>query len=140
MRVVHAIILVAVTACTAEPEPPAPAAQAGPPPGPPPYQMRAALPDGDRTAGDKDGALLFSNRCGACHLPGAMGTNLLTVQRLALGDPPQNGLLENRADLTPAYVKTIVRTGKLAMPPLSRVEVTDAELDAIAAYLGQAAE
>jgi hypothetical protein len=31
-----------------------------------------------------------------------------------------------------------VRYGKLAMPRLSRVEVTDAELEAIAKYLGKA--
>jgi len=81
---------------------------------------------------------LFSNRCGACHLLGGMGTNLLTKARVAAGQPPESGLLVNRTDLTQSYVKLIVRHGKTAMPPLSRVEVTDAELDAIASYLGKA--
>jgi len=108
------------------------------PPGPPPYQIRAELPPGDRLVGGKDGAAVFSNRCGACHLPGGMGTNLLTKQRVMLGEPPENGLLTRRKDLTQSYVKTITRRGKLAMPALTRVEVTDAELDAIAAYLGKA--
>ena len=111
----------------------------GPPPGPPPpYQMRAPLPDGDRLGGGKDGAMLYSNRCGACHLAGGMGTNLLTKQRIMLGEPPENGLLVNRKDLTQTYVKVVARRGKLAMPSLTRVEVTDAELDAIAQYLGKA--
>jgi len=117
---------------------PPPPTLTGPLPGPPPYQMRAPLPAGDRLAGGKDGAALLSNLCGACHLAGGMGTNLLTKQRVILGEPPESGLLENRQDLTQNYVKIIVRRGRMAMPSLTRVEVTDAELDAIAVYLGKA--
>lgn len=111
----------------------------GPPPIPP-YQMRAELPAGDRLAGGKDGQILFSNRCGACHLAGGMGTNLLTKQRVAAGQLPESGLLANRNDLTQRYIKLVVRSGKMAMPRLTRVEVTDAELDAIARFLGKAGE
>jgi mono/diheme cytochrome c family protein len=115
--------------------------QGGPPPGPPPpYQMREQLPVGDRTATGANGQILFSNRCGACHLIGGMGTNLLTKERLQLGEPPAMGMLTNRQDLTELYVKTVVRYGKLAMPRLTRVDVTDAELDAIAKYLGKAGQ
>jgi mono/diheme cytochrome c family protein len=129
MRHVLLIGLLAASVCSL--------AAGGPPPIPP-YQMRAPPPAGDRLAGGKDGAALFSNRCGACHLAGGMGTNLLTKQRMAAGEPPESGLLANRKDLTQTYVKVIVRRGKLAMPPLTRVEVTDAELDSIAKYLGKA--
>lgn len=110
----------------------------GGPPALPRYQMRAQLPTGDRLAVQNDGEVLFSNRCGACHLAGGMGTNLLTKQRMAAGEPPRNGLLANRTDLTADYVKAVVRMGKVAMPRLSRTEVTDSELNAIAAYLGKA--
>ena len=113
----------------------------GPAGGPPPllpYQMRALLPAGDRQNGQKDGRALFSNRCGACHLTGGMGTNLLTKERVAAGEAPQSGLLENRKDLTVEFTRMVVRRGKLAMPRLTRVDVTDAELDAIARYLGKA--
>ena len=127
-----------MTMASALAAPPTPPASTGPPPGPPPYQMRAPLPAGDRLAGGKDGAALFSNLCGACHLAGGMGTNLLTKQRVMLGEPPESGLLANRQDLTQNYVKVIVRRGRMAMPSLTRVEVTDTELDAIAAYLGKA--
>ena len=123
-------------AAAAPPEPPH--GPPGAPPPIPPYQMRAPLPAGDRLEGGKDGAALFSNRCGACHLAGGMGTNLLTKQRMAAGESPESGLLANRKDLTQTYVKAIVRRGKLAMPRLTRVEVTDAELDSIAKYLGKA--
>jgi mono/diheme cytochrome c family protein len=131
-------LVAAMTMASALAAPPTPPAPSGPPPGPPHYQMRAPLPAGDRLAGGKDGAALFSNLCGACHLAGGMGTNLLTKQRVVVGEPPESGLLENRKDLTQNYVKIIVRRGRMAMPSLTRVEVTDAELDAIAAYLGKA--
>jgi mono/diheme cytochrome c family protein len=104
----------------------------------PVYQMRDIIPSGDRLASDRDGAALFSNRCGACHLTMGMGTNLLTKQMIVAKRPPSDGLLANRNDLTSDYVKSVVRMGKNAMPRLSRVEVTDAELDSIARYLGKA--
>ena len=128
----------AVAVCWADPAPPAvkgPAAG-----GPPPmltYQMRELQPAGDRQTGQKDGRALFSNRCGACHLIGGMGTNLLTKERVAAGEAPESGLLANRKDLTVDFIKAVVRRGKLAMPRLTRVDVTDAELDAIAHYLGK---
>lgn len=111
--------------------------QGGPPPLPP-YQMRAEAQSGDRLAAGRDGEKAFSNHCGYCHLAGGMGTNLITKQRMALGEPPENGLLTNRKDLTADYVKSVVRMGKVAMPRQTRVDVTDAELDAIAAYLAKA--
>jgi hypothetical protein len=66
-----------------------------------------------------------------------MGTNLLTKQMMMAKRPPTDGLLANRTDLTADYVKGVVRQGKLAMPRLTKVDVTDADLDAIAAYLGK---
>lgn len=135
-RVAIAGLVATACAMAARAEPQAPT---GPPPGPPPpYQMRAAAPAGDRLLAGRDGAALFSQLCGACHLPGGMGTNMLTEQRMMMGEPPENGLLANRKDLTQTYVKFVVRHGRQAMPGLTRVEVTDAELDAIAKYLGKA--
>ena len=67
-----------------------------------------------------------------------MGTNLLTKQRMMAGEPPENGLLTNRTDLTADYVKQVVRMGKNAMPQQTKVDITDAELDAVALYLGKA--
>lgn len=134
-------ILMTLAACKPADAPKADApktAQAGGPPPPPPYQMRSEMPSGDRLSGGKDGADLFSNRCGSCHLAGGMGSNLLTKQRMAMGEPPENGLLANRKDLTPDYVKTVVRMGKNAMPAQTKVDITDAELEAVAAYLGKA--
>ncbi len=111
--------------------------QGGPPPLPP-YQIRAEAQPGDRLAAGRDGERAFSNHCGYCHLAGGMGTNLLVKQRVALGEPPENALLTNRNDLTADYVKSVVRLGKVAMPRQTRVDITDAELDAVATYLAKA--
>lgn len=130
--------LALLAACGKADESPAAKAPAGGPPPIPPYQMRAELPSGNRLASGRDGKALFEHQCGACHLLGGMGTNLLTKQRLALGEPPEMGLLTNRKDLTPEYVKQVVRMGKNAMPPQTKVDLTDAELASVAAYLGKA--
>lgn len=111
----------------------------GPPPGPPPpYQMRPEAPSGDRLRPGGDRKTLFEVHCGYCHLTGGMGTNLLTKQRMMMGETPDKGLLVNRTDLTADYVKSVVRMGKGAMPGQTKVDVTDAELDAVAKYLGKA--
>lgn len=125
--------VLATATAMAQPAPPVP------PPGPPmpTYQVRDKLPEGSRTSGVTNGASEFSYHCGYCHLPFGMGTNLLMPQRIAAGETPDKALLANRTDLTADYVEAVVRNGKSAMPPLSRVEVTDAELHAIARYLGK---
>lgn len=127
--------LFALSACN-QAAPSQDSAKAGPPPLPP-YQVRAQAPTGDRLAAGGDGAALFSHHCGYCHLAGGMGTNLLTKQRMMAGQPPETGLLANRTDLSADYVTSVVRMGKVAMPRLTRVDVTDAELAAIAAYLAK---
>jgi cytochrome c5 len=129
-----ALPLLSIAACKQKAAPaPGGSAQAGPPP----YQMRPEAPAGDRLAAGRDGKLLFEHHCGYCHLTAGMGTNLLTKQRVAAGEPPEMGLLANRTDLTADYVKAVVRQGKNAMPPQTRVDVTDAELNSVAAYLGK---
>jgi hypothetical protein len=51
--------------------------------------------------------------------------------------PADQALIQNRTDLTEDYVMQIVRHGMGNMPPLSRVEVTDPELRAIARHLAR---
>jgi mono/diheme cytochrome c family protein len=110
---------------------------AGGPPPLPPYQMRAQVSDADRLHPTSDGGALFSNHCGACHLAAGMGTNLLTARQVAAGNKQPVGLLAERTDLTADYVKLVVRNGKGAMPRQTKVDITDAELDKVAAYLGK---
>jgi len=103
----------------------------------PPYQVRAAQPAGDRLQPGRDGKAVFEHSCGYCHFPGGMGSNLLTKQMMMMKRPPSDGILSNRRDLTADYVKAVVRGGKGAMPAQTRVDLTDAELNAVAAYLAR---
>jgi mono/diheme cytochrome c family protein len=136
MKYLAAIIPLALLSACKQEAPSAPAGK-GPPP-PPSFQMRAEAPAGDRLAAGRDGKALFEHNCGACHLTGGMGTNLLTKQQMMAGQPPEMGLLSNRTDLTADYVKSVVRMGKMAMPPQTKVDITDAELESVASYLGKA--
>lgn len=109
--------------------------------GPPPMEMRPlereqgadVMDSATRLAADQDGERMFNRRCGACHLGGGMGTNLIAIRA-----GPENALLASWPGGVPAEpTRTVVRHGMGAMPGLSRVEVTDAELDAIARYLAE---
>ncbi len=44
-------------------------------------------------------------------------------------------MLEERTDLVPQITKNFVRTGVSVMPFFRKTEISDAELDALAAYL-----
>lgn len=139
MKRAFLLFVLSLSACG--PAKQAPSAKDGPK-GPPPaallYQTRAEAPAGERLASGRNGEALFSNKCGYCHLTGGMGTNLVTKQRVALGEASELGLLVNRKDLTADYVKSVVRLGKGAMPRQTKVDITDAELDSVARYIGKA--
>ena len=77
------------------------------------------------------GKQLFHARCGACHLAGGGGTAIL-ARRVGQG----RSLLEDRKDLSPLYVRAVVRQGIGSMPWFTRTELPDADLNAIADYLG----
>lgn len=76
------------------------------------------------------GKALFNARCGYCHLAGGTGT-LMLGRRLG----KDKALLAARTDLSAEYIKKITRVGINSMPPHTRIEVPDSELDLIAAYL-----
>jgi len=80
--------------------------------------------------GPQDGEGLFKARCGYCHLAGGTGTMMLE-RRLG----KDKALLAERTDLDADYVKAVARHGLNSMPTITRVEVTDAELNRIAAFL-----
>jgi (+)-pinoresinol hydroxylase len=80
------------------------------------------------------GTAVFNNWCSACHSRGpqnAPGTASLQVKYQ--GSVP--AALEDRRDLTPEVVKVFVRNGVAMMAPFRKTEVSDADLDALAAYL-----
>jgi len=75
-----------------------------------------------------DGHALFHARCGVCHETGGMGAGLLSRR-------VQPAELEKRSNLNADYVVQYARHGLGNMPPITRGEVNDPDLKAIAAYL-----
>ncbi len=82
------------------------------------------------------GEAVFQRWCAACHAggPGHPGTDALAVKYKDGSRPAQ---LEQRRDLTPAQVRFYVRHGVSIMPPFRKTEITDAELDALGAYISR---
>ena len=97
------------------------------------WSRTTAQPE-DRGAPAERGAAVFNNWCGACHSRGplnAPGTN--SLQFKYQGSIP--AALEERRDLTADLVKFYVRNGVATMPQFRKTEISEADLDALAAYL-----
>lgn len=80
-----------------------------------------------------DGKAVFEYWCEPCHgrashLPATSALNIKYKGKIPAA-------LEDRKDLTPAAVKTFVRQGVASMPHFRKTEISDADLDALAAYL-----
>jgi mono/diheme cytochrome c family protein len=81
------------------------------------------------------GRTVYVRWCAPCHDPGVThpGTHALTVKYLGI----KPGVLLEWKDLPPAAVKAWVRHGISVMPQFRKTEISDAELDALAAYLSR---
>ncbi len=82
-----------------------------------------------------DGKAVFQKWCAPCHGSGLGKPGSEALQAKYKGAKP--ALLEERTDLTAETVKTIVRTGIYTMPPFRKTEISDPELDLLAAYLAR---
>lgn len=112
--------------------------------------MGALMAFGGGTAFAQDPATLdrgrtvFEHYCAPCHGPGRgsdgapmlPGTHALHLKYR--GEKP--GLLEERSDLPAELIKAFVRNGVASMPPFRKTEVTDEDIEAIAAYLAETAK
>jgi len=100
-----------------------------------------ALPRGAVLAQDRaqdrakiaSGKVLYQQWCVSCHGvgPGHPGTQALDFRYK--GALP--AALEDRANLTPDFVKVVVRNGISVMPFFRKTEISDSELAEIGAYL-----
>ena len=79
------------------------------------------------------GYVQYQNFCSQCHGEGVGKPGTLALADKYKGEKP--ALLEKRTDLTPEIVKIFVRNGISVMPFFRKTEISDADLDAIAAYL-----
>jgi (+)-pinoresinol hydroxylase len=98
--------------------------------------VAAQPPESDAPRGKQ----VYDYWCLPCHgtglgLPGfneLPGTQQL---RIKYRDTTISPLLTERTDLVPVFVKTIVRQGVSFMPQFRKTEISDSDLDALAAYL-----
>ena len=83
--------------------------------------------------GQPRGYVQYQNYCSMCHGEGVGKPGTLALQAKYKGAMP--ALLDKRTDLTQPLIKTYVRNGLSIMPIFRKTEISDADLDAIAAYL-----
>ena len=83
--------------------------------------------------GQPRGYVEYQKFCSACHGEGVGRPGTLALQAKYKGAEP--ALLDKRTDLTPQLIKMYVRNGITVMPTFRKTEISDADLDAIAAYL-----
>ncbi|MEJ1966986.1 MAG: cytochrome c [Gammaproteobacteria bacterium] len=82
-----------------------------------------------------DGQQVYEKWCAPCHAPGPDHPGTTALAALYKGTKP--GALVERTDLTPEFVKQFVRHGVSVMPFFRKTEISDAELDALAAFLSK---
>ena len=91
---------------------------------------------------ETNGKALYDKWCTPCHgavapteMPfggdGLPGTSALRIKYR--GELP--AVLEERTDLVPVYITTVVRGGLFGMPMTRKTEISDGELEDIIAYL-----
>ncbi len=91
------------------------------------------------TSAVQRGNTKFQRTCAPCHGPGpgndgeAMLPGTAALQLKYKGTVPP--LLEARTGLTADVLKGFVRRGSWSMPPFRKTELSDAEINDIAAYL-----
>ncbi len=107
--------------------------------------LTRAVAQAPKDARERRGQEVFEQRCAACHaavakdmigppyMPAMAGTQAL--QARYKGAKPAE--LEQRTDLTPAFVAAIVRGGLNSMPFFRPTELSGDDLTALGAYLSR---
>jgi mono/diheme cytochrome c family protein len=90
----------------------------------------AAAAEPAPTSDQAKGRALFNASCSYCHGERGHATTLLAKRVGA-----ESAVLEKRTDLNPEFIRAVVRHGINSMPWYRRAELSDRDLDSIAAYL-----
>ncbi|HEV7714055.1 MAG TPA: cytochrome c [Steroidobacteraceae bacterium] len=81
------------------------------------------------------GDAVFQKWCAPCHATGPGHPGTTAIAALYKGAKP--AALEERTDLSPEIVRSFVRKGVSVMPFFRKTEISDADLDALGAYLSR---
>jgi mono/diheme cytochrome c family protein len=97
--------------------------------------VTAPMYAGELAGPHAQGRAVYEKWCAPCHDPGVThpGTHALTAKYQGV----KSGVLLEWTDLPPAMVKVLVRHGISVMPQFRKTEISDADLDALAAYLSR---
>jgi len=79
------------------------------------------------------GQAVYEHWCAPCHAPGPGHPGTQSLQLKYAGKTP--AVLLERTDLAPEAVAVFVRQGVLLMAPFRKTEITDAQLQALTAYV-----
>lgn len=99
------------------------------------YAGALARPLHSSPAGTR-GREVFELRCAMCHADSALAPGTMALGQRVTGI--DRVLERRRGGLSADYVRQVVRTGLDRMPPISRVELGDTDVDAVADYLASA--
>jgi mono/diheme cytochrome c family protein len=80
------------------------------------------------------GQKVYEYWCATCHGPGGLPGTVALQAKYKGAKPAQ---LSERTDLSPPVTKAFVRHGVSIMPFFRKTEISDADLDALAAYLAR---
>lgn len=83
------------------------------------------------------GQSVYRQWCISCHGPGQHTPGTMALFFKYEGKVPP--MLEHRADLTAEVLRVFVRQGVSVMPSFRKTEISDADVDAIGAYLRHSA-
>jgi len=84
------------------------------------------------------GQQVFDVWCAPCHTTGPGNSGTVALEVRYQGTKP--AALEARTDLSPDLTELFVRNGISIMPPFRKTEISDADLEALAAYLAPSAD
>jgi mono/diheme cytochrome c family protein len=84
-----------------------------------------------------NGRAVYGKWCAPCHDPGIQHPGTHALMSKYPGSPRASGIITEWKDLTPQYVRFMVRHGISVMPHFRKTEINDSELDALAKYLSR---
>ena len=94
-----------------------------------------ALPVKAELPAPPSGRVVYEKWCAPCHDPGISHPGTHALMAKYQGTKP--AVLLERTDLPASIVKYFVRHGISVMPQFRKTEISDAELDALAAFLSR---
>jgi mono/diheme cytochrome c family protein len=74
--------------------------------------------------------VVFDRICSSCHGPAGWATRTLAKRM-----PADQALLANRRDLTPEFLRAVLRNGIGSMPRFTPTDLSDGEIAALATWL-----